>query len=44
MSETFEHDNLIAGSQKAIVQTPAVVRVYESFSRGQLLGKLTATG
>jgi hypothetical protein len=44
MSESFEFDNLIAGSQKAIVQTPGTVRISESFSRGQLLGKLTATG
>ncbi len=44
MSETFEFDNLIAGSQKPIVQRPAVVRVYETFSRGEIIGKLTATG
>lgn len=43
MSETNEYDNLIAGSEKDIVRVPAVVRVYESFSRGQLLGKLAAT-
>jgi len=44
MSETLTYDNLIAGGQKKIVQTPATARVYESFSRGQILGRLTATG
>lgn len=44
MPETFSFDNLIAGSQKAIVQRPAVVAIGQSWSRGQLVGKLTATG
>jgi hypothetical protein len=42
MPETFEHDNLIAGSQKAIVQRPGTARLGQSWSRGQLVGKLTA--
>lgn len=44
MSETFEYENLFAGGQKPTVNDDATVRVYESFSRGQLLGRLTATG
>lgn len=44
MSETFEYDNLIAGSQKPIVQRPGTVRIGEVWSRGQLCGLLTATG
>lgn len=44
MSESYEFENLIAGSQKPIVQRPGTVRVYESFSRGQIVGRLTATG
>lgn len=43
MSETFNYENLIAGEQKDIVQRPGTVRVYEAFSRGALLGLLTAT-
>lgn len=43
MAETFSYENLIGGCQKDIVQRPAVVRVYESFSRGTVVGKLTAT-
>lgn len=43
MSESTSYDNLIAGTQKALVTVPATVRMGESFSRGQLLGKLTAT-
>ncbi len=44
MSESFSYENLFAGNQKKVVQTPGTVRVYESFSRGQIIGKLTATG
>ncbi len=44
MSETFSYENLIAGCQKDFVQRPSTVRVYEAFSRGALLGRLTATG
>jgi hypothetical protein len=44
MSETFEFDNLLAGCEKDNVQRPATVRVYEAFSRGAILGRLTATG
>jgi hypothetical protein len=43
MSETFAFDNLIGGSQKAIVQRPGDVAIGQSWSRGQLVGKLTAT-
>lgn len=43
MSETLNYDNLIAGTQKPLVTEPATVRMGESFSRGQLLGRLTAT-
>jgi hypothetical protein len=42
--QTFEYDNLIAGSQKHIVQSPGTVRAGEAFSRGAILGKLTSTG
>jgi hypothetical protein len=44
MSETFAFENLIGGSQKPIVQRPGVARLFESFSRGQIIGRLTATG
>jgi hypothetical protein len=44
MSETFSYENLIAGCQKDIVQRPATIRMGEAFSRGALLGRLTATG
>jgi hypothetical protein len=44
MSESTSYDNLIAGTQKNLVTEPGTVRVYESFSRGALLGRLTATG
>lgn len=44
MAETHEHDNLIAGSQKAIVQRPAVVALGQAWSRGQLVARVTATG
>lgn len=44
MSETFEYDNLIAGSQKAIVQRPATVALSQSWSRGQVVARVTATG
>src|SRR5687768_13489597 len=44
MSETLSYENLIAGNQKKPVQIPGTVRVYESFSRGQIVGRLTATG
>lgn len=43
MSESTSYDNLIAGTQQPLVTEPATVRVYESFSRGALLGRLTAT-
>lgn len=43
MSETTTYDNLIAGLQKNLVTESGTVRVYESFSRGALLGRLTAT-
>lgn len=44
MSETFNFDNLIGGCQKDIVQRPATIRLGEAFSRGAILGRLTATG
>jgi hypothetical protein len=44
MSEAFEFENLIAGSQKAIVQRPGTVRLGEAWSRGQLCGLLTSSG
>lgn len=43
MSETFTYDNLIAGCQKDIVQSPATFRTFEAISRGEVVGKLTAT-
>lgn len=43
MSESFSYENLLAGNQKKIVQRPGTVRVSESFSRGQIIGLLTAT-
>jgi hypothetical protein len=42
--ETFEPDNLIAGSQKPIVQRPGTVALGQSFSRGQIVARVTATG
>jgi hypothetical protein len=42
-SGSTSFDNLIAGTQKALVTEVATIRVYESFSRGALLGRLTAT-
>lgn len=44
MSESTTYDNLIVGNQKPPVVLPGRVRVYESFSRGQIVGRLTATG
>ncbi len=44
MSESFSYENLFAGDQKDIVQRPGTVRISESFSRGQLIGRLTSTG
>jgi len=44
MSESFAYDNLLAGCQKDIVQRPGTVRLGEAFSRGSILGRLTATG
>jgi len=44
MSETFVYDNLVAGNQRPLVNRSATIRVYEAFSRGTLLGRLTATG
>jgi hypothetical protein len=42
MSETLNYDNLIAGTQKDLVTMPATIRMGESFSRGALVGRLTA--
>lgn len=44
MSESTTYDNLIAGLQKDIVTRPATIRLGEAFSRGAILGRLTATG
>jgi predicted secreted protein len=44
MSETHTYDNLIAGSQKAIVQRPATVAISQAWSRGQVVARVTATG
>lgn len=44
MSETFEYENLIAGSQQPLVNMPVTIGAGCDISRGQLLGKVTATG
>ena len=44
MTETFTFDNLIAGSQKKIVQVPGTVAVGQTFVRGSIAGLLTSTG
>jgi len=44
MSESMTYENLIAGTQKDLVTRPATIRMGEAFSRGTLLGRLTATG
>lgn len=44
MSESYSYENLVAGSQKDIVQRPVTFRLSEVISRGALVGRLTATG
>lgn len=44
MSETYNYDNLVVGNRPVTVQRDAIVRTYESFSRGEVVGKLTSTG
>lgn len=44
MSESFAYENLLGGCQKPIVQRPGTIRLGEAFSRGAILGRLTATG
>lgn len=44
MSESFEYENLIAGSQQPLVNVSATIAEGCDISRGQLLGKVTATG
>ncbi len=44
MSESTSYDNLFAGLEKDPVTRPAVIRLGEAFSRGAILGRLTATG
>jgi hypothetical protein len=44
MSESTSYDNLIAGLQKNLVTRSATIRNGEAFSRGAILGRLTATG
>lgn len=43
MSDTLNYDNLIAGLQKPPVTETGTVRMGEAFSRGALVGRLTAT-
>lgn len=40
MSETYNYDNLIAGSQQDIVSRPATIALGEDLSRGTLLGRV----
>lgn len=40
MSESFSYDNLIAGSQRSIVSSPATVDLGQVLSRGALLGRV----
>jgi hypothetical protein len=42
-SGSLTYDNLIGGSDKALVTEKATVRVYESVARGTLMGRLTST-
>lgn len=45
MSESTSYDNLIAGTQKALVTRPATIASgTAAFSRGALLARVTATG
>lgn len=44
MPETYTYDNLIGGSQKAIVQVPGTVAINQVWSRGYLVGLKTSTG
>ena len=44
MSESFSFDNLIAGSQKKIVQRLGTIREGDVVTRGELLGRLKSTG
>lgn len=44
MSEEFTYDNLIAGNQKKIVNRPATAALGQSWSRGQVVARVTATG
>lgn len=43
MSESTSYDNLIVALQKRPVTVAGVIKAGESFSRGALLGRLTAT-
>jgi hypothetical protein len=43
-SGSMSYDNLIAGTQHPLVTDPATIKAGEAFSRGQLLGRVTATG
>lgn len=40
MSETFTHDNLLAGDQRQLVNLPATVDLGQVLSRGALLGRI----
>jgi hypothetical protein len=44
MSESTSYSHLICGTNPPPATLPGTVRVYESFSAGQILGRLTATG
>lgn len=44
MSESLTYDNLIAGDQKKLVTRPGTAQGGESWSRGQICGRRTATG
>lgn len=43
-TDTFEYENLIAGDQKQLVNRSGTVAIGQSWERGTLVGKLTASG
>ena len=44
MSESTTYDNLIVGDQRRTVNVPATIKQGQVIVRGQLLGKITASG
>jgi hypothetical protein len=44
MAETFTPDNLIAGDEPKLVRAAAEVALGQTWSRGELVGKLKVTG